>query len=473
VGETTLTIPQPGSRPEIRKSLPRARAFARLVTMNACRVLALIALAAAISPLRGEAVKDREGAVRKDRATMQNDARWIYNDVPRGFAEARRTGRPLLVTLRCVPCVACMGIDASILTQPELAPLLDQFVCVRLINANALDLSLFQVDFDLSFSTVFFNGDRTVYGRFGSWQHQRNALDSDTAGFRRALEGALAVHRGYPGNKAALAGKQGVTLPFRTPVEMPLLATKYQRELDWNGKVVGSCVHCHQVGDALRAWYREQKQPVPTELIFPWPAPETVGISLAADQPTRVTAVAEGSSAARAGLQPGDELLALAGQPLISIADFSWVLHVAADPASIPVVTRRGTAERKLTLDLPSGWRHSTDNGKRVALWSMRGMATGGMVLDDLPDDVRGQRGLDTNQLALNVRSVGQYGNHAAAKKAGFEKDDVIVRIDGLDRRLGESELFAHLLQRRIPGEKVKATVLRGSGKVELELPMQ
>src|SRR5215208_6122805 len=81
-------------------------------------------------------VKDREGAVRQDRATMENDARWIYNDVERGFAEARKSGKPLLVVLRCVPCLSCVGLDAEVLKEASLQPLLDKFVCVRLINAN-------------------------------------------------------------------------------------------------------------------------------------------------------------------------------------------------------------------------------------------------------------------------------------------------------------------------------------------------
>ncbi len=38
-----------------------------------------------------ETVKDREAAVRNDRAAMEKDARWIYNDTERGFAEAKRT----------------------------------------------------------------------------------------------------------------------------------------------------------------------------------------------------------------------------------------------------------------------------------------------------------------------------------------------------------------------------------------------
>src|SRR5207253_4645303 len=136
------------------------------------------------------------------------DARWIYNDYQKGFADARRTGKPLLAVLRCVPCLACAGIDAAVLLQEtDLAPLLDKFVCVRVINANALDLSLFQFDYDLSFSTLCFNGDGTVYGRYGSWTHQKNAQDKTTANFKHALEAALDIHHNYPANKAALAGK--------------------------------------------------------------------------------------------------------------------------------------------------------------------------------------------------------------------------------------------------------------------------
>ena len=421
----------------------------------------------------GETVKDREGAVRNDRATMEKDARWIYNDTERGFAEARRTGKPLLVVLRCVPCLSCMGIDASVLSEAMLAPLLDQFVCVRVINANALDLALFQFDFDLSFSTLFFEGDGTVLGRFGSWKHQRDSKDTTTSGYLRALYAALAIHREYPVNKAALAGKQGAPTPFQTPVEIPTLAGKYTRNLDWEGKVVQSCVHCHMIGDAFRASFRDASKPIPEDMIFPMPAPETIGLTLAADHIARVESVATGSAADKAGVLAGDEFASLAGQPLVSIADVSWVLHRAPATGTLSASVKRGTETKSLDIPLTAGWRAKSDISKRVGTWQMRGMANGGLVLEDLSDEARAARGIEKEALALFVKSVGQYGKHAAAKNAGFQKEDIVVEASGLTGRMGEGEWIANLLRKNMPGEKVKTTVLRETQRVELTLPMQ
>ncbi len=431
-------------------------------------------LAAFASSTLADTVKDREGAVRSDRATLEHDARWIYNDYRRGFALARQTGKPLLVVLRCIPCLACAGIDAQVLLQEsDLSPLLDQFVCVRVINANALDLSLFQFDYDLSFTTMFFNGDGTVYGRYGSWRHQKDAQDKTTAGFKRALEGALGLHRGYPANKAALAGKQGVPTQFRTPVNIPTLSEKYTLDLNWDGKVVPSCIHCHQIGDALRLTFRDKDQPMPDEWVYFWPAPETLGLTLSADHVARAESVASGSPAERAGLRPGDEILSLAAQPLISIADLTWVLHRAPAAGTLVALVRRAGAERTVNLALPEGWRRKADISRRVGTWPMRGMVTGGLVLEDLGDEERRRRGLDHEGMALLVISVGQYGKHAAAKNAGFQKDDVIVQLAGESARMTESEMIGQLLRNHRAGEKVRATIMRGHERIELMLPMQ
>lgn len=447
--------------------------FPRILSVLGVALVALATLAA--STARAEAVKDREGAVRQDKAAMEKNARWIYNDWKAGLAEGTKTGKPVLMILRCVPCLACMGIDAQVLLEDaEIKPVMDQFVCVRVINANALDLSLFQFDYDLSFSALFFNADGTLYGRYGSWMHQKDAQNKATAGFKKAMEGALALHRGYPANRASLAGKLGPAPSFKLPVDIPTLSGKYKVELDWNGKVVPSCVHCHQIGDALRLNHRNRKEAIPEDLVYPWPNPETIGLALAADQPARVEAVAPDSTASVAGFAPGDDLVSLDGQPLLSVADVSWVLHRAGPGTrTLTAVVRRGGAQRELTLELPSGWKSKSDISRRVGTWGFRGMALGGLQLEDLPAADREAQGLKPNDLALRIKHAGEYGKHAAAKKAGFLKGDVIVGLEGVSGRVTEGELIGRVLRDHQAGEQIRATVLRNGARLELRLPVQ
>lgn len=436
----------------------------------------LVAALVLFAGFRGnaDAVKDREGAVREDKAALEKDARWIYNDWEKGFAEGRRTGKPVLVVMRCVPCLACSGIDAQVLLQEtDLAPLLDQFVCVRVINANAIDLTRFQFDYDLSFSTLFFNADGTVYGRYGSWSHQKDAQDKTTASFRAALLAALDLHRAYPANRPSLSGKQGAPTPFLTPLEIPGLAGKYGRSLDWGGKVVPSCVHCHQIGDAIRTSLREKGKPIPEEWIFPQPGPESVGLRLAADQVATVTEVVADSAAARAGMQVGDELTTVAGQPVISIADVSWALHRAPLSGSLPISFRRAGVAQRRQLPLVIGWRQHTDISRRVGTWELRAMVTGGMLLEDLTDTERQGRHLDHTSMALRAKYVGLYGQHAAAHKAGFKTDDILVSVDGLQARVSESELMGRLMSGHAVGERITAEVVRGGERLKLEWPVQ
>ena len=419
--------------------------------------------------------QDRKAKVLNDRATFAKNDLWIYDDLDRAFASAKETGKPLLVVFRCIPCEACSHFDQQLLAEQEqLRDLLDKFVCVRVVKANGLDLELFQFDYDQSFHAMFLRADRTIYGRFGTRSQHKEDDDMSLAGFRAALEAVLDLHEAYPKQKAALAAKTGGPALFAVPEAIPALKGKYKAELDYDGAVVASCIHCHQVRDAERVHYRQQKKPLPEKVLYPYPLPEVIGLTFDPDQCATIMAVAKDSVAAAAGLKPGQQLLSANAQPLVSIADLQWVLHNTPETGEIKLEYRQGKQGATAILKLPTGWRKKSDLAWRPTTWDLRRMALGGMWLVDLSEEERTKRKIEPESLALRIKHLGQYGEHAVAKNAGFQPEDIIVAVGKTKQRLSETEMIATALT-HAAGEKLSLTVLRGQERLELmlALPLQ
>ena len=125
------------------------------------------------------------------------------------------------------------------------------------MQANSLNLSLFQFDYDLTFAAFFLNADGTIYGRYGTRSDGKEAArDISVEGFRKSLAAALKLHENFPRNKKALARKTGAPPKYKKPEDFPSLKGKFTANLDYTGKVARSCIHCHQVRDAQRLVYR-------------------------------------------------------------------------------------------------------------------------------------------------------------------------------------------------------------------------
>lgn len=441
------------------------------------RILPLLLLATLLcSPLHAQQKKTRDQKVREDREKVTTDGFWIYNDLETGFRTARQTGKPLLVVLRCIPCEECVKLDDELVDQdPVLRPLLEQFVCVRQVSTNGLDLSLFQFDTDQSFAVFMLNADRTIYGRFGTRSHRTEWIgDVSLKGLAVALQGALRLHGMYPQVQQSLAGKTGPQPRETRPELLPGLREKYTDQLNYSGDVVKSCIHCHQIGDAIRDGYRAAGQAIPEEVLNPYPHPRSLGLVLNPDEAATVREVQSESLAEKAGFQAGDQILRMAGQPLLSLADVQWVLHqVPAGGGMVAADVQRGGQQLQISLSLPDGWRRLDNISWRVSAWGLRRMATGGLQLEPVGEAERGREGIPATGMALRVRHVGQFGPHAAAKTAGFQQGDILLSLDGRTNLLTESDVLRYGVTERRAGEQVPAEILRNGQTRKLQLPQQ
>jgi hypothetical protein len=298
-------------------------------------------------PLQSAPDKEKLRAAMGDTALAGT---WYYDDFEGGLAEARRTGKPLLVVLRCVPCRPARDVDRALSgrTDPDLARAVDRFVCVRIVQGFGLDLSIFQFDWRQTWVVFLMNADRAVYGRYDA----REA--NDVLGLRKALEGALELHATWPANRAELEGKAGPPPRWKTPEEIPAL-----REKGVPRAVTGrnGCIHCHNILDGAVKSLEGAKEPVPERDLAPYPVPQRVGIMLSTRERATVSSIDRNSPAEKAGLKEGDRILRFGGQPILSWADVQWVLYRAGERDSIKVELDRGGTPVEATLTLAPGWR--------------------------------------------------------------------------------------------------------------------
>ena len=354
---------------------------------------------------------------------------------------------------------------------------MEQFVRVRIVQGNGMDLSLFQFDYDLTFSVFFMNADKTIYGRFGTRAEYENAAkDISIEGFKQALEAALALHEGYPDNREVLAAKTGPESIKKTPEGFPALL-RYSATLDFDSRINQQCIHCHQIGEAQREIHWYDRKPIPDEILYPFPMPDVLGLHFSPKHRAKISKVVSGSSAEKDGFRRADEILTLDGQPIISIADVQWVLHRTPENTTLPATVDRHGKEINLTLTLNPGWRKGSDISWRTTTGELRLVALGGMVLKDLSDAERQRSGIEDTEMALNVETVSRGGRRSSgqtnAQRAGIRRGDIIVAYGDRTNRLTESGIIGYVLQDKPQAKTLPIKLLRNGEQIDVELSLE
>ncbi len=434
------------------------RSLVAVCGLTACALLASSA-AFGQKPSLKEVLKD-------DNATGVEDV-WVYNDIASARKEAERTGKPLFVTFRCVPCKACAGFDAEVAQgNVKLLKLAQtKFVPVRQVEMKDVDLDWFQFDHDLNWAAMFVNPDGTVYARYGTQSAEGPDAYNSVEGLETTMRKVLELHAAYPDNKAELAGKRGPKRSYSTALEMPGLKNKAK----YRGATArNNCIHCHNIHDAQHE-HAKATGKFRYEMLYRFPYPENVGLSLDRTDGRTITAVRKGSPADKAGLVKGEELTHVDGQVVASIADVQWALHrLDYDAKSVEV---RGSKSGERTLALGPDWK-KYDISWRGSMWSVSPVMR--VWMPELPDNKRRNLRIPEGQNALEVRWInrGAAGGKAAFE-SGLRQGDVVVAVAGKPITESNHRRFHMWMKLNYEvGQKLPVTVLRKGKKLDLQIKL-
>ena len=386
-------------------------------------------------------------------------------DLSGALAEARAQGRPLFVTLRCLPCKQCSAFDKDVLEGGgDLDPLLRQFVTVRLTSVKDVDTRLLPMDgfqdLDLSWWGFLLSPEGRVYGVFGGRDEVSDETRISKPALINTIRRVLAHH--YDPRRP----EWNVDGPAPGIVHAPLPPTKLDGYSSWikdrkfdKQTAAAGCLHCHQVAEIIR-------QPALDAGTFDkqrdfdvWPLPENVGLKLDRDHGLRVVEVIANTPAAAAGIRAGDELASAGDRRLFSQADFRGVLHRGPRGAGeVPVRYLRDGRVGEGTLKVADGWR------KTVLDWRMS-VSQGNVGADlgfwPLPGSKADRKRLGISDDGLLINPYAPWG---AAKAAGLTDKMWVTAIDGQQPNKSGRGLLVWFRLRREHGDEVTLSVADAAG---------
>jgi len=394
---------------------------------------------------------------------------WIYNDFARAAAQARRTGRPIFVTFRCVPCKACRGFDAEVAQGSDAITRLanEAFVPLRQVEMKGVDLSQFQFDYDLNWAAMFVNADGTVYGRYGTQSAEGPDAYNSTASLEKAMRRVLKLHADYPANAASLRDKKGAPKPYRTALDMPELE---QRDKLRGATAANNCIHCHMVHDAEQEQLRKQGR-LTSDDLYRYPLPDNIGLHIDRDDGCRIEKVTPGGPAEAAGLRAGDTIARVNGQAIVSIADVQWVLHhLPNQDVSVKVEAERAGKPVEATINLKAGWK-KTNFLWRGSRWSLR-PRPGFWAPELKPDELRRLELADgARAYCVQWINTGQ-SEGRKAKEVGLREGDVIVEVADQPVSMTPEQFHMHVRMTHKVGDDLPLTVLRDGRRQRIVLPL-
>lgn len=369
--------------------------------------------------------------------------------------EAKRTGRPLFVTLRCLPCKQCADFDKAVLEGgSELDPLLKQFITVRLTDAATIDLRMMPIegyqDLDLSWWGYFFSPEGRLYGIFGGRDHISDATRISTPALANTLQRVLEHHYDVRRPGWNIDGPPPEFNRAKPEIRELQGWDNWSAARPWTANA--KCVHCHEVAEVLRQPAIDAGTFDKLRVAEAWPLPENVGIEVDRDHGLRVIRVEPGSAAERAGVQIGDELAAAGDRRLFGQADFRGVLHRGPRGAGeIELVWLRGGRVMQGTLNVEEGWRETPIDWRMSVAFGNIGAFPGFWLAPNSADTG-----------SLNLKPHFGKNMKSPAYDAGLRPNHTVIAVDGQSPDIKGRAFFIWFRMRYEPGDTVTLTIKDG-----------
>jgi hypothetical protein len=343
--------------------------------------------------------------------------------------------------------------DAQVVLSPKDSPLgkvLQQYVCVRVVRMDDVDVGLFDRDWNNAIYFFVLNADEQIYMRYGGRESANPDTYNSLESMRIALEQGLVLHKKY------LAGelpKEERPKPL-FPRQMPLLVERtFARR---------ACVECHLIGDFQNV--QRERDGVLDKLVHLYRSPDIKNIGIALDVPKNLVVKEAAGAVAAAGMKPGDRITSWNGVPVYSFGDVQYRFDkVDRRAKKLPITVDRDGAPVELTVDLPPRWWW-TDLRFRQSSVDPR------LDFEDRPltDDDKRALGLKLEGFASRVRYVSEFAK--IRKTHDLRIGDVIVAVNGVevDEFAFTAEVYLKLHTKA--GESAKLEVIRDGKRIAMPL---
>ena len=336
---------------------------------------------------------------------------------------------------------------------PKDSPLgkqLSQYVCVRIVRMDDVDVGLFDRDWNTTLYYFMLNADEQIYMRYGGRDSQSADTYLNLSSLELALKQGLDLHARYQRGELKKEPRPAPHFPRENSLLVQRTFAQHQ------------CVECHLIGD-FQNLQREQNGTL-DKLAHLYRSPDIKTLGIQLDVPQGLVVKETQGAAAAAGMKAGDRIAKINGTTVWTFGDLQYRYDKVDRKAErIQMTVDRSGNSIDLPIALPQRWWW-TDVRFRQSSVEPR------PYFEDRPltDAEKAKLGLKPDGFASEVKFVAEFAK--MVKSHDLRVGDIIVAVDGVERDdlANTAELFIKL--HKTAGDAVTLDVLRDGHRLQMPL---